>query len=407
MEDYELQQEDYDLFCPIVNDVFEDPVKAEDGKTYERSGIESWFQSLRQRDLPIISPWTRREIGEKLVRDEAAAERAKGLRQAMKRTLRNPAREVDLRTALQGVSSIHDLRSVFGVLDEVRDVLEQTLDGWQPPQLVVMGQESSGKSSLMERLAMMPIFPRDKRLCTRVPIHVRLRNADKCEAATLEVHNVRTGDTEEEPYVIPTAFGAVDVREKMQVRRQTSMTAASSQLTKIVCVCVFVFVCVCVFLCIVRQGMGRLLPATCNFSGTCMAYDLCCCLSVCFGSKWVMVDGGYLDAGDHREGARQRYRGCKYRANHHPDDQEPVCAEHRHGGPSWTCDGPRKHEARHQAGGGRPRAEARAVLDLLGDGGGDSGAESESRDGDCAVARAGGQDHWGADQVRPCNGNSG
>jgi hypothetical protein len=231
MEDYEMQQEDYDLVCPIVNDVFEDPVKAEDGKTYERSGIESWFQSLRQRGLPITSPWTRREIGARLVRDEAAAGRAKRLRQAMKRTLRNPAREVDLRTALQGVSSIHDLRGVFGVLDEVRDVLEQTLDGWRPPQLVVMGQESSGKSSLMERLAMMPIFPRDRKLCTRVPIHVRLRNADKCEAATLEVHNVRTGETEEEPYVIPTAFGAVDVRAKMQVRGETSMTASASHMT--------------------------------------------------------------------------------------------------------------------------------------------------------------------------------
>ncbi len=60
---------------------------------------------------------------------------------------------------------------------------------------------------------------------------MRLRNADKCEAATLEVHNVRTGETEEEPYVIPTAFGAVDVRAKMQVRGETSMTAAESHMT--------------------------------------------------------------------------------------------------------------------------------------------------------------------------------
>jgi hypothetical protein len=81
---------------------------------------------------------------------------------------------------------------------------------------VVIGQESSGKSTLLERLAMMPIFPRDRRLCTRLPIHVRLRNVDKCEAATLEVHNVKTGTTEEAPYIIPVEYGAIDVREKMQ-----------------------------------------------------------------------------------------------------------------------------------------------------------------------------------------------
>jgi hypothetical protein len=131
-------------------------------------------------------------------------------------TLKNPGKELDLQAALQGVSSIHDLRHIFASLDSLRDILKQTLHGWQPPQLVVIGQESSGKSTLLERLAMMPIFPRDRRFCTRLPIHVRLRNSDKCEPATLEVHNVNTGRTEEEPYVIPTAFGAVDVREKMQ-----------------------------------------------------------------------------------------------------------------------------------------------------------------------------------------------
>jgi hypothetical protein len=155
-------------------------------------------------------------MGQQLQEDMAAAGAAKKLRQAMSRTVKNGAKGVDLRRALEGVSSIHDLWSVFGVLDPLQDVLEQTLDGWQPPQLVVIWQESSGKSTVLERLAMMPMFPRDKKLCTRVAIHVRLRNVDKCEPATLEVHNVKTGKTQTEAYVIPTASGAVDVREKMQ-----------------------------------------------------------------------------------------------------------------------------------------------------------------------------------------------
>ena len=139
MEEYDFQEEDYDLICPILNDVFQDPVKAEDGKTYDRSGIQAWFESRERLGLPILSPWTRQVMGKQLRNDDAAAGAAKKLRQAMHRTVNNPAKGLDLRTALQGVSSIHDLRRVFGVLDPLRDVLQQTLDGWQPPQLVVIG----------------------------------------------------------------------------------------------------------------------------------------------------------------------------------------------------------------------------------------------------------------------------
>ena len=146
------------------------------------------------------------------------------------RRVKNAAQGVDLCTALEGVASIHDLRSVFGALDPLRDVLAQTLDRWQPPQLVVIGQENSGKSTLLERLAMMPMFPRDKKFCTRLAIHVRLRNVDKCEPATLEVHNIKTGRTETEPYVIPTAFGVVDVRDKMHeiIEREQGNAAAGA-----------------------------------------------------------------------------------------------------------------------------------------------------------------------------------
>jgi GTP-binding protein EngB required for normal cell division len=216
MEGYQLTEEDYAFVCPISNDIFQDPVKAEDGRTYDRSGIEAWFASCRQRGLPIVSPWTRKKIGTQLKADAAAASGAAKLRKRVKQTLHNPSCGLDLRTALQGISSIHQLRKAFALLDPLRDILEQTLDGWQPPQLVVIGQESSGKSTMMERLAMMPIFPQDRRLCTRLPIHVRLRNVDKFEPATLEVYNCMTGKTEEEPYVIPTEYGAVDVRDKMQ-----------------------------------------------------------------------------------------------------------------------------------------------------------------------------------------------
>jgi hypothetical protein len=43
------------------------------------------------------------------------------------------------------------------------------------PRIIAIGEESSGKSSTLERLAMLEFFPSDRRLCTRMPIELRLR----------------------------------------------------------------------------------------------------------------------------------------------------------------------------------------------------------------------------------------
>jgi hypothetical protein len=114
---------------------------------------------------------------------------------------------LSLLSELRGISSIHELRLIFTQLDSLRDILAKTLEGWQPPQLVVIGQESSGKSTLLERLAMIPIFPKDDNICTRLPIHVRLRNSDASSPTTLEVFNVSSNQTEQAPFVIPTENG--------------------------------------------------------------------------------------------------------------------------------------------------------------------------------------------------------
>jgi hypothetical protein len=39
----------------------------------------------------------------------------------------------------------------------------------------VLGNEKSGKSTLLERLTMMPVFPKDEDICTRMAIQLRLR----------------------------------------------------------------------------------------------------------------------------------------------------------------------------------------------------------------------------------------
>ena len=82
------------------------------------------------------------------------------------------------------------------------------MDG--PPQFVVVGEESSGKSSVLERLMMTPLLPRAENICTRLPIHVRLRRSDRALPQKLEVFNLTTNTTERRPYVIAAQSGAAE-----------------------------------------------------------------------------------------------------------------------------------------------------------------------------------------------------
>ena len=134
----------------------------------------------------------------------------------MKARIAEVVHERSLRTGLEGLSSIHELNEVFAHLDPLRDILAETLECLRPPQLVVIGAESSGKSSLLERLVMMPIFPPAEGICTRMLIHVRLRNRAQAQAPRLEVYSLASNRTEEGPFEVSTQSGALDVRDKMR-----------------------------------------------------------------------------------------------------------------------------------------------------------------------------------------------
>ena len=41
--------------------------------------------------------------------------------------------------------------------------------------VIVIGSESSGKSSLLENITKCPVFPRNAKICTKQPIHLKLR----------------------------------------------------------------------------------------------------------------------------------------------------------------------------------------------------------------------------------------
>jgi hypothetical protein len=141
--------------------------------------ITSWFEACRTRMVPITSPWTRESISTTLREDTM-----------LKKKITDAIHDNTFSTWLDGISSIHELNAIFAQLDPLRNILAETLKGWQPPQLTVIGAESSGKSSLLQRLVMMPIFPTDDSMCTRMPIHVRLRNSAEAQAPR-RVHDLR------------------------------------------------------------------------------------------------------------------------------------------------------------------------------------------------------------------------
>ena len=60
-----------------------------------------------------------------------------------------------------------------------KGIFKQNIDDqFQIPKICVIGNTSSGKSSLLENITKTPIFPRNKTLCTKQPIHLTLKNND-------------------------------------------------------------------------------------------------------------------------------------------------------------------------------------------------------------------------------------
>ncbi len=99
------------------------------------------------------------------------------------------------KTKYQPLPLYAQLQLKAGKLINGLDKLKDCLGGQAElsfPQIIVVGQESSGKSSVLERLAMLQFFPRGKNITTRMPIEVRLKHlADEEMRKFCETHNLK------------------------------------------------------------------------------------------------------------------------------------------------------------------------------------------------------------------------
>ena len=86
----------------------------------------------------------------------------------------------------------------------------------------MFGAESTGKSTILERIAMLPIFPEGKDLCTRMAVDVRLRYANQSKrTAQLGVYLTEDGLASDgynsQPLDIDSPDGKNKVREIMEM----------------------------------------------------------------------------------------------------------------------------------------------------------------------------------------------
>lgn len=96
-------------------------------------------------------------------------------------SLWNVPQKVSESTFFEGRTLITELNdSVYGYITKTFDkwFTEEVVPNYAFPNIVVIGDESTGKSSLLENITKCKIFPRDSKTCTRCPIRLRLSDGD-------------------------------------------------------------------------------------------------------------------------------------------------------------------------------------------------------------------------------------
>ncbi|CAK0849138.1 unnamed protein product [Prorocentrum cordatum] len=112
-------------------------------------------------------------------------------------------------------ASMQQLEDLVAMLDSVQPRVAQVIDGWTPPHVVVLGLESSGKSTLLERLLKLPVFPRAPNVCTRMPIRVQVRRGGSQVGIVLSIVERETKTKIEGPIMLRQDDSEERIRDTM------------------------------------------------------------------------------------------------------------------------------------------------------------------------------------------------
>ena len=146
--------------------------------------------------MPIVSPLPPHHVIGKAVQENALLKarihklllRHSKHMEALKDKLKQStppatASSTDAAISTSQIKRIDALGEIFVALDSLQSALPVA---WQMPMFVVLGAESAGKSSLLERVSMFNIFPRATTMCTRMPIKIQLRRTSAPAMPTLQ-----------------------------------------------------------------------------------------------------------------------------------------------------------------------------------------------------------------------------
>jgi len=79
----------------------------------------------------------------------------------------------------EGVSLFSEsLQGFYKVFINALEKVGITMDDLKVPKIIVIGAESSGKSSLLENIVKCQLFPKNSTVCTKLPIHLILKPAN-------------------------------------------------------------------------------------------------------------------------------------------------------------------------------------------------------------------------------------
>ena len=80
----------------------------------------------------------------------------------------------------------------------------------------MVGRENSGKSTVLERLCMIPLFPHDRTVCTRMAIRIKIRHSAAALPPTLEVWDMQADRRIGQRRCIPLVSGNLDIQNAMR-----------------------------------------------------------------------------------------------------------------------------------------------------------------------------------------------
>ena len=148
-----------------------------DGRPLESPVVTEKLYSGKRKRTPSRSARvkSRLRIGPKLVKNSSLKGKIQKFLNQVSKGERGDSPSDD--ALIHNGDSVRALNHIFKITDDLEDVLHELLDGWDSPQVVVIGRENTGKSTTLERLCMLPMFPRDSKVCTRMAIRVKVFRA--------------------------------------------------------------------------------------------------------------------------------------------------------------------------------------------------------------------------------------